>query len=353
MAFSDIPGVSLRGVSACVPKRELNNAESPLLSAAEQAQLVPAIGVEKRRAAEDGVCTSDLCFHAAEKLISELNWDKKEISWLIFVSQSADYILPATACLLQTRLGLSKNCAALDISLGCSGWVYGLNTLAALLKTTKGKGLLLVGDTTTKLQYFRDKTSFPLFGDAGTATALEFDEKDAVGLKFHLGSDGNGADAIIIPDGGFRNPCNSESFNEFTTSSGATLTRRHVHMNGMDVFAFAQSRAPKSISALCENFKINSDEVDLFLLHQANRTLNERIRTKLKLPQEKVPSSLKNFGNTSSASIPLTMVTECRNELSATGTQKKIIASGFGVGLSWASVFFRTQSIVIPNLIEI
>lgn len=352
MAYSDIPEISVRGVAACVPGQELNNSDSPLFTEAERKQLIPAIGVEKRRMAENNVCTSDLCFHAAEKLISALNWDKKDISWLIFVSQSADHILPATACLLQTRLGLPKTCAALDISLGCSGWIYGLNTLAALLRTNKGKGLLLAGDTTTRLQYFRDKTSFPLFGDAGTATALEFDET-SFGLKFHLGTDGSGSDAIIIPDGGFRNPCNPESFNEFTTSSGATLTRRHVHMNGMDVFSFAQSRAPKSISALCENFKINPENVDLFLFHQANRTLNERIRTKLKLPQEKVPSSLKHFGNTSSASIPLTIVTECRNVLSGTGTSKSLIASGFGVGLSWGSVFFRMQDAVIPNLIEI
>lgn len=352
MAFSDIPGISVRGISACVPARKLRNAESELLSETERKLLVPAIGVDERRAVEDGACTSDLCFHAAEKLIAELGWDKKEITWLIFVSQSADYVLPATACILQNRLGLPKTCAAMDVSLGCSGWVYGLNTLAALLRTTKGKGLLLVGDTTTRLQYFRDKTSFPLFGDAGTATALEFDE-NAHGLKFHLGSDGSGFEAIIIPDGGFRNPCSPKSFNEFTAPNGATLTRRHVYMNGMDVFAFAQSQAPKSISALCENFEIDPKSVDLFVLHQANRALNERIRAKLKLPEEKVPSSLKFFGNTSSASIPLTIVSECRSALTKAGTQSKIIASGFGVGLSIASVFFCTKNLAIPTLIEI
>ena len=352
MAFSDIPGISVRGVSACVPAQKLRNSESSLLSETEREALISAIGVEERRGAEDGTCTSDLCFYAAEKLIAELNWNKKEISWLVFVSQSADYILPATACILQNRLGLPKTCAAIDLSLGCSGWVYGLNTLAALLKTAGGKGLLLVGDTTTKLQYFRDKTSFPLFGDAGTATAVEIDET-AQGLKFHLGTDGSGHQSIIIPDGGFRNPCTSQSFEEFTAANGATLTRRHVFMNGMDVFAFAQSQAPKSIFALCESFKIDPENIDLFLLHQANKALNERIRAKLKLPEEKFPTSLKNFGNTSSASIPLTMVTECRQTLSSPESQKKVIASGFGVGLSVASVFFETKNLVIPELIEI
>ena len=352
MAFSDIPEISVCGIAACVPAQIIRNAESPLLSETEREQLIPAIGVEERRATTDGVCTSDLCFHAAERLITELNWDKQEVSWLVFVSQSADHILPATSCILQNRLGLPKTCAAIDISLGCSGWVYGLNTIAALLKTTKGKGLLLVGDTTTKLQYFRDKTSFPLFGDAGTATALEFDENSA-GLKFHLGTDGSGAEAIIIPDGGFRNPCSPRSFEEFTAPNGATLTRRHVCMNGMDVFAFAQSQAPKSINALCENFGLSAENIDLFVLHQANRALNERIRAKLKLPLEKVPSSLKTFGNTSSASIPLTLVTACRETLSGKEEPSTVIASGFGVGLSVASVFFETKNTVIPELIEI
>lgn len=348
MAFSDIAEISIRGISACVPANKQRNADSSLLSEKEKAQLIPAIGVEERRIAEEHVCTSDLCFNAAEKLIEALSWNKKEISWLIFVSQSADYILPATACLLQKRLGLPKTCAALDLSLGCSGWIYGLATLAALLKTNRGKGLLLVGDTTSRLQYEKDKTSFLLFGDAGTATALEFDEA-ADGLKFHLATDGSGADAIIIPDGGFRNPCCAASFEEFSVpETGATLTRRHVAMNGMDVFAFAQSQAPKSITALCENFRINLEEVDVFVLHQANKALNDRICAKLKLPPEKVPESLSSFGNTSSASIPLTLCAKCTETITAQAPQN-IIACGFGVGLSWGSVFFQTRNtIVLP-----
>ncbi len=357
MAFSVIPEVSIRGISACVPTQILRNAESPILSESEREQFIAGTGVEERRVVKENVCTSDLCLVAAEKLLAELHWEKSEVSLLVFVSQSRDYILPATACLLQERLGLPKSCAAFDLSLGCSGWVYGLNVISAVLRTTRGKGLLLVGDTTTRLQYFRDKTSFPLFGDAGTATALDFscpspENVNAQALKFNLTTDGSGADAIIIPDGGFRSPCSPKSFEEYVgPKTGATLTPRHVHMRGMDVFAFGQSQAPKNILALCESFGVELSDIDLFVFHQANKAMNERIRTKLGLPEGKVPSSLKKFGNTSSASIPLTLVSQAR-ELLSSRKESQILACGFGVGLSCASVLFHVKDLVVPELIE-
>lgn len=352
MAFSAISNIAVRGISACVPAHEESNENSPLLSDEEKRGMIPAIGIERKRVAPDGICTSDLCRAAAEKLLAELGWEKPEIRWLVFVSQTPDYVLPATACLLQERLGLSRSCAAIDVSLGCSGWVYGLNVLASLLAGTRGKGLLLAGDLTTRTQYFRDKTSFPLFGDAGTATALEFSE-NAPPMFFNLETDGSGADAIIIPDGGYRNPCTPESFREFTTDSGATLTRRHAALNGMDIFAFAQSRVPKNIRALFEKYEIAPASPDIFAFHQANLALNERIRKKLDLPPEKVPYSLRNFGNTSSASIPLTLVSECRASLNGGGATRKILACGFGVGLSLGSAFFETNAISVPALLEL
>lgn len=352
MAFSTVSKIALRGISACVPERCEENRLSPLLNEEEREELISSVGVERRRVAPENLCSSDLCLTAAEKLLSALAWKKSEIRWLVFVSQTPDYVLPATSCLLQDRLGLSKNCATLDISLGCSGWVYGLNVLASLLTGTRGKGLLLAGDLTTRTQYFRDKTTFPLFGDAGTATALEFFE-NAAPMHFELGTDGNGFESIIIPDGGFRNPCAPDSFREFTTETGATLTRRHVALNGMDVFAFAQSCAPKSIRCLCENCGIPLDAIDLFVLHQANRMINERVRQKLGMPESKTPSSLKDFGNTSSASIPLTLVTQCREKISENASQK-ILACGFGVGLSWGSVLFDSgKDVVVPELVEL
>ncbi|MCD8207720.1 MAG: ketoacyl-ACP synthase III [Bacteroidales bacterium] len=356
MAFSVIPEISIRGIAACVPTQRSHNAESPLLPGAERQQFIAGTGIEERRVAPENICSSDLCAAAAEKLLAQLNWEKSEINFLVFVSQTRDYILPATACLLQHRLGLPESCATFDVPLGCSGWVYGLNTLSAILRTTCGKGLLLAGDTATRLHYSRDKTSFPLFGDAGSATALEFtlaENTNKRAMKFNLGSDGSGADTLIIPDGGYRSPCSPKSFNEYVDPQlGATLTPRHARMNGMDVFAFAQSQVPQSVRTLCDKCGIELSAIDLFVFHQANKAINERIRTKLGLPEEKVPSSLKNFGNTSSASIPLTLVTQAREILSA-NEEHQVLACGFGVGLSWATALFHTQGLVIPKLIEL
>ena len=351
MAYLAYPTVNICGVSACVPRQIENNWSSSLIPEEEKAKLISSTGIVEKRVAPDGVCSSDLCLAAAEKLIAELGWAKDEIEALVFVSQTPDYILPATSCLLQDRLGLSKECLALDVSLGCSGWVYGLNVVASIVcGGFVKKALLLCGDLTTRTQSFRDKTSYPLFGDAGTCTAVSYD-KSSEGIKFHLATDGSGYDAIIITDGGYRNPPTKESLQFVDYGEGKVLTRMHAHLDGMTVFSFAISKAPKSIKGLCERFNLCLDDVDNFYFHQANLQLNETIRKKLKLPVEKVPYSMEKFANSSCATIPITMVTERRKELQS--TRQKSIACAFGVGLSWGSAYFETDSIIIPDLIEI
>ena len=174
MAFFAIKNVEIRGVSACVPPLVDENASSYLMPPDEMQKVIASIGVERKRIAERDVCTSDLCCKAAEVLLERLCWKKEEVDALVFVSQTADFILPATSCILQSRLGLSMECYTLDISLGCSGWVYGLSAISGLISSGGiRKALLLVGDTTSKTTSEEDKSSWPLFGDAGTATALE------------------------------------------------------------------------------------------------------------------------------------------------------------------------------------
>jgi len=351
MAYLNIPNVVVRGISACVPRHIDENINYPM-EEEDRVKLISSIGVERKRIADKDTCTSDLCFKAAEKLIDELNWDKSEIDCLIFVTQTPDFILPATSCILQHRLGLSTECYTQDISLGCSGWVYGFSSIASLLFAGGGslrKALLLVGDTTSKVNSKNDKSTWPLFGDAGTATALEF-ELGSDGLKFHLASDGDGAEAIIIKDGGYRNIISDASLVSNFFEEGISRTNLDVYLDGMSVFSFAISRAPQSVKKLIEKFEIDKDSVDYFEFHQANLYLNEKVRKKLQLEPEKVPYSLKNFGNTSSATIPLTMVTELRDKLKS----KKLshISCAFGVGLSWGSVYFNTDKIVCPDLIE-
>lgn len=350
MAFFEINNVCLRGIASCVPKKVENNTDYAGFCDGEAERFIASTGVEQRRLVEGNTCTSDLCYHAAERLMQDLNWSKDEINCLVFVSQTPDYQLPATACILQERLQLNSECLALDISLGCSGWIYGLNVVASMLSASGlTKGLVLSGDTSSCRCSKNDKSTYPLFGDAGTATALEFNNDKK--LKFHAATDGSGWEAIIIPDGGARNPITQDSFLVKTTDPKIERNNLQLRLEGMDVFSFGISKAPQSVNGLLQYFKLDKDQIDYFLFHQANLFMNENIRKKLKLSKEKVPYSLNNFGNTSSASIPLTITTQLKDKLY--DSPKRIVACGFGVGLSWGSVYFETEEFVCSDLIEI
>ena len=351
MAFIHLPNVSVKGIAVCVPKTIKVNKTLAIFGPGEAEKFINTTGVEYSRIANDDICTSDLCYHAAEKLITDLAWNKSEIDCLIFVSQTPDYILPATSCILQERLKLNQEIVTFDISLGCTGWLYGLNFIASILSQgALKKGLLLVGDTILKSCSIDDKTTFPLFGDAGTATAIEF-EIGTEGLRFHLACDGAGHKSIIIPDGGYRNVFSESSFETTEFEPGVRRNKHQLVMDGMNVFSFGITKAPETIQRLTDHFNIPLDAVDYFIFHQANMFMNEKIRKKLNLPVEKVPSSLKEYGNTSCATIPLTLCLKTGDDL--LHNPKTIIACAFGVGLSWGSVFFKTNKFICSELIEI
>lgn len=352
MAFQSFRNIKISGVAACVPENVEENSTLNLFQSSEEYdRFVATTGIERRRAVKNGLCSSDLCYEAAERLIGKLQWAKEDIDCLVFVSQTPDYILPATACVLQKRLRLSNECMAFDISLGCSGWVYGITVLASLLSNgTCRKGLLLAGDTVTVTKSPRDKSTYPLFGDAGTATAVEFQEAEE-GLVSYLCTDGDGADTIMIRDGGFRHPFSKDSLVYKEYENGSVRNNLQSYLDGTSVFTFGISKAPKSVKKLLEYTGKNSEDIDYFIFHQANMLMNEKIRIKLKLPAEKVPYILKDFGNTSSTSIPLTLVARLKEQLE--NNDLNILACGFGVGLSWGSVLFNTKSIVCCDLIEL
>jgi len=352
MAFQKIKNVRISGISACVPSNiESSNNSPAFLNKIDADQFINTTGIIERRIADSGICSSDLCFHAAEKLINELMWDKKEIDCLIFVTQTPDYIVPATSCILQSRLGLSDACYAFDITLGCSGWVYGVSVMASLLSDGyMKKGLLLVGETTSKTKSKMDKSTYPLFGDAGTATAMEF-KKNESPMYFHTGTDGSKFEAIYIPDGGFRKMTTSDSLEMKEYEPGIIKNRLQYFMDGATVFVFSMKTAPRSVSFLLDSIKLNSNEIDYFIFHQANKMIVEKIKEKLKLPVNKVPTSYEFFGNTSMSSIPLTMVIKIREELC--NSKLHLIACGFGSGLSWATCYIETDKIICPALIEI
>lgn len=344
MAFLSFKNVRIAGISAGVPRRKVCNLDIKDISADyDSAAFVETTGVLERRL-DEALTTSDLCVPAAEKLLQDLGWDKSDIEGVIFVSQTTDYYLPATACIIQDRLGLSKDCYAEDIVLGCSGWVYGLSSLVSLMANgCIKKALLMAGDAKRHV-----KTNDPLFGFAGTVTALEYKEGEE-GFKFHFGTDGSGFDAIIIPDGGSRNQVTEKSF-EDEVIDGKHYNRMQTRMKGMDVFSFGISTAPKSVKKLAEHFEFDYLDCDYFVFHQANMKMNNMIAKKLKLPAEKVPSCMYHFGNTSSASIPLTIVTKLKG---ACENNVKFICCGFGVGLSWGTVAFKTDNLVISDLVEV
>lgn len=351
MAFFSIHKVKVSGIAAAVPKQEVSNWDYTALSETERKLLIKTTGVEKKRVATDGIATSDLCFKAAEKLISELDWKKEEIQVLIFLSQSRDYYLPATSIILQDRLGLSKSCMAFDIGLGCSGYVYGLSIISSIMSASGlSKGLLLVGDISSLTCSKEDKSTYPLFGDAGTATAIEFSPQ-ATSMDFSLNSDGSGHQAIIIPAGGVRNVVNKDSFKVKEIEKGINRCDLNLALDGLEIFNFSVNEIPIAINKYLEQFNSSIDSFDYFLMHQANKLMNETIRKKLKINEEKVPYSLQKYGNTSSASIPLTIVEVLREEVNTKSLN--LLLAGFGVGLSWGISNLPLNHIICPNLIEV
>lgn len=349
MAEIKFKGVGIHSLAACVPPRiERNDSLVGLIPEEDIYKTINNIGINEKRIADKEVCASDLCFQAAEKLISDNDIARDSIQGLIFVSQTSDFHQPATAPILQDRLGLNKATLSFDVNLACSGYVYGL-AIAYSFCSQIGcdRVLLLVGETMSKITSDNDKESKPLFGDAGTATLIE---KGDYGISiFSLNSDGSGADVMMIPVGGFRNPPTVDSFEMSEDQKGNKRNGYQFRMDGMAVFNFGMREEPKDIKRLIAAGGILMDDVDLLIYHQANKFMMDFFTKKLKFSTEKTPYSLDRFGNTSSASIPLTIVSELYDSFPE---RSKVILSGFGAGLSWGSVLLDLSRCRISKLLE-
>lgn len=344
MAFLEVRNIRVAGMSAGVPNKVVCNLDIENVSKDyDAASFVEVTGVKERRF--DDLTVSDLAVPAANQLLNDLGWRKEDVDGLIVVTQHGDYIVPATSCIMQDLLDLTKECLAIDISLGCSGWVYGLSAVAGMMGNGMIKKCLLVSGDAKRRVEFDD----PLFGYAATVTALEYKEGEE-GFKFHLGTDGSGYDAIIIPDGGARNQITDSSFVPQEVD-GRFYTPLQSRMKGMDVFSFGITTAPKSVKKLGEHFGFDYLSYDYLVLHQANMKMNNMIAKKLKFEDCKVPSSMWDFGNTSSASIPLTIVTRLKD--AAKQQSIKVLCCGFGVGLSWGTVALNLDHIVVSELVEV
>lgn len=352
MASWNIQNVRLAGVSACVPKNVVKTADIDLFTAEEADTFDKTVGIKERRIAPNDICASDLCQSAAEKLLSELGWEKESVDVLIFESVTGDYKTPPTSCLLQDRLGLSEDCFCLDIPMGCCGCMYAINVASGLLTAGNAKrALLLVGDTALRMGSMKDKSRVPLFGDAGTAMALEYTPgAEPIIIDFH--TQGSGFDALCTPHGGFRNPITPESFEYEDFGHGIVRAPMHTLIDGMKVFTFAISKPPKSMKALIDELEIDVEkDIDYFLIHQANKLIVDRIVKKMKFPVEKVPYNLEEFGNLGGASIPSLMVTRLRDKVSSSESTR-LLCSSFGLGLSWGTMLLNVKDVVVPELIE-
>ena len=349
MAFLSLQNVRLAGVATAVPATvEENKSLSDLFSSDEAEKFIASTGVVRRYVSRT-LLSSDLCTAAGERMIADLGWDKDSIDGLVVVTQSPDYLRPSNATLIQDRLGLSKECAAVCVTFGCSGWVYGMQVASGMIATGAKRVLLCCGEG---IQAYNpaDKSTYPLFGSVGTCTALEFSE-GAPAINIHLGTDGSGWKAIYMPDGGYRSPCNEHSYDLVESESGIRRTRMNTWLEGMDVFTFGISQPPKSIKSLCSHFGVDIANIDYLLLHQANMFLNAKIAKKVGVPPEKCPHNIEEFGNSSSATLPALLVSRLKDQLEA--GPLKMIGCAFGVGLSWGSIYFETDKPVVSELVKV
>ena len=352
MALFEFNNIGITGIAACVPKNRINNYnQTQYFDKVIVNKIVDKIGITERRFADKDICSSDLCFTAAEKLIKEMDIDKSEIDLLILVSQTPDYRSPATSIILQHRLGLGTQTAAFDINLACSGFVYGLSAIYSFMQTGGfRKALLVNGETNSKKYSAKDRKTAFLFGDGGAASIIEQNEKFGKSY-FSLKSDGSKENLIKITGGGYRVPSSVETLREKVVDEYGNLrTEEQGSLSGADVFNFVLSEIPKDIKTIIKFSKIDLKDIDYYLFHQANGYMNNCLVKKMKLKKEQIPTSLEKFGNTSHVSIPINIVSELKDNFIG---NRKLLLSGFGSGMSWASCILNVVDCHVSELIEL
>lgn len=352
MALISFENLGIAALSAAVPRKVIDNYKyTEFFPTSDVKEIVDKVGVFQRRFADENTCSSDLCFAAAEKLIQDNNIDRSEIDLLIFISQTPDYRMPATSIILQHRLKLPTTTMAFDVNLGCSAFIYGVSLAFGLMQQPGiRKALVLVGETRSKVYSAKDRRTAFLFGDAGIAALIDRNEKFGKSY-FSFNSDGSREDLIKIPGGGYRNPSSSETIKEKVVDEfGNIRSDEQGYMNGGDVFNFVIREIPLDINNLFEYSKIDKSTIDYYVFHQSNNFMNSYLSKKLKLDINKTPSTIEKFGNTSSVSVPLTIVSELKDKLV---NKTRLFLSAFGVGMTWASGIIDFEDCKVSDIVEI
>lgn len=300
-------------------------------------------GIADRHIAAEDECASDMAFAAAKKLFASGAARPEEIEYLLLCTQSPDYFLPTTACILQERLGIPTSAGAMDFNLGCSGYIFGLSLAKGLVETGQVRNVLLImAETYSKHIHPADKSVRTIFGDAAAATLVRAvdTEEDQIG-PFVFGTDGRGWKNLVVPTGGLRKPRTGRPAEVVADDQGNVRSEDHLYMNGPEIFAFTLSSVPDSVSALLSKASMTLDDIDVFVFHQANQFMLEHLRKKMKIPAEKFLVWMRGCGNTVSSTIPIAL-----HEAQAAGTLKmgtKLMLVGFGVGYSWGATLVKWQ----------
>jgi 3-oxoacyl-[acyl-carrier-protein] synthase-3 len=323
-------------VATHLPDRVLSNDDLAALYPSWPAdKILDKTGIRERRVAAEGETAGDLAFHAATKLFDSGECAREDVDFLILCTQAPDYVLPTTACLLQDRLGLGRHVGALDVNLGCSGFVYGLALATGLIAAGAARRvLLLTADTYSKFIHEGDKSVRTLFGDGAAATLIVAADDGAAIGPFVFGTDGAGGKDLIVEAGGFRTPRGADTGGVSEDAHGNQRTREHLFMHGANVLNFSLREVPRTFAELLKRSGTTREDIDHVVLHQANKFMLDALQRKLDLPADKVPRGYEHIGNTVSSTIPFVLAELIENGQMAPGN--RIMLLGFGVGLSWA-----------------
>ena len=352
MPFSSFIRSSVKGIVTAVPENIRSIDEETDNYGGNVAQLdriKKVIGIDKRRVVDTKTTAADLCLHAAEYLMKSLDIDRNLLGAIVCVTQTPDYWQPCNAAVLHGRMGLSKDCAAFDVNLGCSGYVYGLWLLSMMIETGFcDKVLLLAGDTISRCVHKNDRSVAPLFGDAGSATLIECANDSP--SWYSLNTDGSGFDGLIIPAGGFRLPANSENAKAHQDADGNWRSLQNLRMNGSEIFNFSMREGPASVQRVLEYAKLKKEDMAYFFFHQANKYILGNIARRLNISLDKVPCGVvSEYGNQSSASIPGVICSTLSNGAFPEGN---VLLSGLGVGLSWASAIMSLKGLETCKIVD-
>ena len=349
MAIIRYNNVGITAIAGCVPPKVVSNYDLGYMMDQDAIErVVKSTGIVERRIAEPNVCSSDLCVQAARRLMEDNQIDPESVDLLLFTTLTPDFVSPPTTPIIQKRLGLPNTTACIDLSFACSGFIYALGTAFAFA-STKGidRVLVLVGETMSKITSDRDKVNWPLYGDAGTAFVVE--KGDFGESIFELTADGVGQDFVKVPYGGFRKPLTAENLEMKEREDGNFRRDTDITMDGMETFNHAVTAIPRQVKALMKEAEITVDDIDYLVSHQANKLMIDFITKKLKIPSEKVPFCLQKYGNTSCASIPITIVSELCGKLDG---ENRILFSAIGAGWSFGTAYLTTKNVRVSPVFD-